>query len=645
MRLTRILTFWFLMALVTLGATVLLAQESGSWIDEPQSPSESRRAEAARELGKSGDPLVIPVLTAAVNDRSSKVRREAVVAPSSLRVQESLDGLIAATRDMNQDVRVAAIKGLVGYYAAQGPTVAFAGLWERTWRLPKGRFVEENIRIDPGVRVESRVISALIAALNDRSAIEASREAADALGILVAQAAVPDLMKACSSSDKSLVLVALNALAKIKDPTAGPQLVNLLDSPDAEIKQEAAVTVGILKTIEALPELQTTYEDNPDHRTRQKAMEGLAYLGSPVSVPLFSRALSNQDKQIRASAAEGMARAGEKKALEELERALQAERDGDTRLAMQFAIIALGRGDFLSALVNELGSKRRGDYAHAYLVELSKNKEFLPRLYPYMDSQDSDVRSRLCTVLMFTGDQTSVRHLERQSRDPDQSVAGEALRALRSIRVRIAGLPPAPRTEESTRQQTAAAESIRKQSEEPLSTTEHTDDVVGPQDVAKDTVYVIGPEDILDVSVWKEPDISRTIPVRPDGKISLPLLNDVQAAGLTPTQLAASITEMLRKYVTQPQVTVIVTAMNSQRVYVLGEVNRPGPIFLVPNMTVLQAIATAGSLTQFANQKRIYVLRNDGGEQKRHPFNYKSALQGDTSQNIVLKPGDTIVVP
>jgi len=166
-----------------------------------------------------------------------------------------------------------------------------------------------------------------------------------------------------------------------------------------------------------------------------------------------------------------------------------------------------------------------------------------------------------------------------------------------------------------------------------------------PKPAAKEAEYVIGPQDELDVSVWKEPDLSRKVPVRPDGKISLPLLNDVQAAGLTPTQLADSIKEMLRKYVTQPQVTVIVTAMNSQRVFVLGEVNRPGAIQLLSGMTIIQAIASSGSFTQFANEKKIYVLRNEGGKQNRYPFNYKAAVRGDTSQNIILKPGDTIIVP
>lgn len=157
--------------------------------------------------------------------------------------------------------------------------------------------------------------------------------------------------------------------------------------------------------------------------------------------------------------------------------------------------------------------------------------------------------------------------------------------------------------------------------------------------------YVIGAEDVLDINVWKEPEVSRTVPVRPDGKISLPLLNDVQAAGLTPMQLGSVITERLKKFIAQPQVTVIVITINSQRVYVLGEVNRGGAIPLMPNMTVLQALSSAGGFTQFANQKQIYVLRNEDGKQVRFPFNYRQAVQGkDGTQNIILKPGDTIVV-
>lgn len=158
--------------------------------------------------------------------------------------------------------------------------------------------------------------------------------------------------------------------------------------------------------------------------------------------------------------------------------------------------------------------------------------------------------------------------------------------------------------------------------------------------------YVIGPQDVLDIDVWKEPELTRSVPVRPDGKISLPLLNDIQAAGLTPTKLADEITAGLKKFVTDPQVTVIVSAINSQRVYILGEVTRPGAYPLLPDMTVLQALSSAGGFTQFANTKKIYVLRDDNGKQQKLPFNYKDVINGKAQQqNIVLKAGDTVVVP
>jgi polysaccharide export outer membrane protein len=167
-----------------------------------------------------------------------------------------------------------------------------------------------------------------------------------------------------------------------------------------------------------------------------------------------------------------------------------------------------------------------------------------------------------------------------------------------------------------------------------------------PKSATVDPNYVIGPQDILDVSVWKEPEVSRSVPVRPDGKISLPLLNDVQAAGLTPGQLMAQISTGLGKFMTNPEVTVIVTAINSQRVYILGEVSRSGGYVLLPGLTVLQALSNAGGLTQFANGKKIYVLRPDGPKQDKLYFNYKEVLDGKhPEQNVVLKPGDTVVVP
>lgn len=163
---------------------------------------------------------------------------------------------------------------------------------------------------------------------------------------------------------------------------------------------------------------------------------------------------------------------------------------------------------------------------------------------------------------------------------------------------------------------------------------------------SRDAEYLIGTEDVLQINVWKEADLSGSVPVRPDGKISLPLLNDVQAAGLTPLQLASQIRDRLKQFLTEPQVTVTVTAMNSRRAYIMGQVTRQGAVPLVSNLTVLQALSAAGGLVQFANGKKIYILRTEGGKQQKLPFNYDAVIRGrNPEQNIDLKPGDTIVVP
>jgi polysaccharide export outer membrane protein len=164
--------------------------------------------------------------------------------------------------------------------------------------------------------------------------------------------------------------------------------------------------------------------------------------------------------------------------------------------------------------------------------------------------------------------------------------------------------------------------------------------------VTQDTEYKIGPQDVLQIDVWKEPEITRTIPVRPDGKISLPLLNDVQAAGFTAMQLAGIIREGLTKFLTNPQVTVTVSTINSRRVFLTGELSRTGAIPLLPNMTVLQALSSAGGFTPFAKMKDIYVLRIENGRQTKYPFHYRDVVKGKRQEeNILLQPNDVIVVP
>lgn len=157
--------------------------------------------------------------------------------------------------------------------------------------------------------------------------------------------------------------------------------------------------------------------------------------------------------------------------------------------------------------------------------------------------------------------------------------------------------------------------------------------------------YVIGASDVLTITVWKEPTLSGVILVRPDGMISLALLGDVQAAGLTPLQLSEQISTKLKKYIQDPNVSVVISQIHSKVVYLLGEVVKRGPVEMTPGMTLLEAIASAGGLTDFANSKKVYILRNEAGIQLKIPANYKEALKGNPTLNVVLKSGDTIVIP
>lgn len=163
-----------------------------------------------------------------------------------------------------------------------------------------------------------------------------------------------------------------------------------------------------------------------------------------------------------------------------------------------------------------------------------------------------------------------------------------------------------------------------------------------PDAATTDSSYVIGDDDVLSINVWNERDLKQSVPVRPDGKISLPLIGDIQAAGRTPSQLQGDISAKLRAYITHPDVTVIVEQIKSKKFNILGRVMKPGAYPLSANITVLDAIALAGGFQDFAKQKDIYILRGES----RFKFNYKDVIRGrNREENITLEPNDTIVVP
>jgi polysaccharide biosynthesis/export protein len=192
-----------------------------------------------------------------------------------------------------------------------------------------------------------------------------------------------------------------------------------------------------------------------------------------------------------------------------------------------------------------------------------------------------------------------------------------------------------PSVAQSTQSASAVAASSSAQSDTGASSKPH------------DENFVIGNDDVLAISVWKEPELTKAIPVRSDGKISLPLVGEMQAAGRTPLQLEESITEKLKGFITSPEVTVIVQQVNSRKYNVLGEVSKPGSFPLTASTTIMDAIATSGGFKDFAKKTGVYVLRKGpDGRETRLNFNYKDFIKGkNSSQNIKLEPNDTIIVP
>jgi polysaccharide export outer membrane protein len=180
----------------------------------------------------------------------------------------------------------------------------------------------------------------------------------------------------------------------------------------------------------------------------------------------------------------------------------------------------------------------------------------------------------------------------------------------------------------------------------PPESTAASDTSKSPSASVRPQEYLVGESDVLNVNVWKEPEVTQTVVVRTDGYISLPLINEVKVSGMTPVQIQDLIATKLKAYMTSPQVTVTVTEIRSKRAFITGEVARPGGYSLNTETSVLQLIAQAGGLTAYAKRENITVLRFENGKQQRLPFRYKEVVQGkNTEQNVALRPGDIVVVP
>jgi HEAT repeat protein len=417
--------------LASVGMGVVRSQELNS-------PDAKDRVKAARAL-RDGSADTIPMLTPLLSDSDRDVRLEAVRSIVNIGTQHSLDPLVAATRDNDPEVQIRAVDGLVNFYV---PGYVQTGMGRWTSAV-KGRFDRENRdAVDPWVNVRPEIIAAIGKLTRGGSSMESRANAARAAGILRGKEAVPDLLQALQTKDTAVVFESLIALQKVGDTSAGPRVVPYMRDLVERIQLAAIETVGLLRTREALPDLRRVFDDSKKATVRRAALSAMAMLPEPQNRPFFDKGFEDKDDRVRAAAAEGYARLKDESDVPKLTRAFEEEKNMHARLGMAFALVALGQtktDEFapLTYLVHTLNSRQYKGVAEGYLMELTREPKVRLGVYEFVAKATKDEKIGLARILAVTGDREAISQIEWISKDADAEVAGEGLRALRSLRTRL----------------------------------------------------------------------------------------------------------------------------------------------------------------------------------------------------------------
>lgn len=395
------------------------------------------RERAVRQLGESGNPAYVSALAGVVKDPDDKVRMAAVRSLIRLGTEASLAPLCQAVQDALPEIRYLALDGIVNFYLPGFVDTGFGGFFRSVGQRVGNMFSDVDTSVvDADTKLAPVVVETLRRTVTGAPDMNTRVRAARTLGILRAKEAVPELLQAAFSNNVDLTAEVLRAFQKIQDTSVGPRLSFLLGYPQKNIQQRAAVTLGLLRAEEAIPELRRLLETTDDKNVRIAALEALAFMPKAETAPLFQAYLEDREKLLRAASALGLGRLKDSRHTTTLEQARGTERDAGVRLALDFALVAHGRMDWLDDLLSNLTSRVRVGEARPYLIELARAAPVREALYPKLYSQEIEVRKNLCVILGASGDSTSISYLEVLLRDPNAEVVQEAGRAIRILRSR-----------------------------------------------------------------------------------------------------------------------------------------------------------------------------------------------------------------
>ena len=391
------------------------------------------RKKAATELGKSRSREAVAPLLSAAQDPDIEVREEVVKSLGLLRDQEAITILLTTIKDPAESVREESIIALVNIYVDHDAGFIMTRLARKVYK--KINPFSDQVGTDPTViehyvKVGPVVIDSIAERLLDSSP-SIQLDAAKALGILKAQAAIPKMLEAMKTGDSNLRVATLRSLYKIKDPSVDEQILPYLNVTDNAVRSEAILTLGLFKSHKALPTLQKIYDQNAGSKLRIKALQAISLIGDRTSLELFTRNLRDPDSLYRQFAAEGIARVIDGSLVEEVSRAYIKEKKLGTQLALSFALYRLGRKEYIEKLIMGLPERMHYEQVTSYFLEIGNPIQF--ELVKYLNHGDAKVRERLCYILGLIGDKSTIDKLKPLLKDPDSNVVSEAALAIRRL--------------------------------------------------------------------------------------------------------------------------------------------------------------------------------------------------------------------